>query len=109
MRRTAFLLATTAAVIAVPAQARDGQAYIGVEGGIVFEDQVEIEAEPFQGTPPLNQSIVNTGEGIDVDAVVGYDFGWFRLEAEAGFKNQDHDTFVMLSPNNTAGLKWHCG
>ena len=46
MRTTALLLAGTAAIIAAPAHARDGQAYIGLEGGIVLEDQVEIESEP---------------------------------------------------------------
>lgn len=104
MRVKMIALATVAAVIATPAAARDGQAYIGIEGGIVFEDQVEIEAEPFQGTPPLNQAFVNTGEGWEGDVILGYDFGAFRLEGELGYKNQDYDTFGVISPNNTLGL-----
>ena len=101
MNKTAVLLAGAASIIAVPAQARDGQWYGGINGGIVFEDQAQVEAEPFQGT--LNNALINTGTGWEVDAVIGYDFGRFRLEAEAGYKNQDHDTLIITGPN-TAGL-----
>lgn len=103
MNKISILLATSAAIIAFPAHARDGQPYIGIEGGIVFEDQIEIEAEPYQGTPPLNEALINTGEGWEAGAVLGYDFGMLRLEAEASYKNQDHDTFIVTSPNNTFG------
>lgn len=102
MRNAQILLAGAAAiVIAAPAHARDGQPYFGINGGVVFEDQVDIEAEPYQGT--LNEAKVNTGMGWEGDAVLGYDFGRFRLEAEAGYRNQDHDTLIVNGPN-TAGL-----
>ncbi|HSJ78679.1 MAG TPA: outer membrane beta-barrel protein, partial [Erythrobacter sp.] len=101
MKKTALLLAGAAAIVAVPAHARDGQPYIGINGGIVFEDQVEVEAEPFAGG--TNQALINTGTGWEGDVVIGYDFGRFRLEAEAGYKNQDHDTLFITGPN-TAGL-----
>ena len=103
MRHTALLLASASVLVASPAAADEGP-YIGFSGGVVFEDQLEVEPEPFEGTPPLNQSIANTGTGLDFDAVVGYDFGRFRLELEGGFKNQDHDTLVVTSSNNTLGV-----
>jgi len=103
MRKTRFLLAGAAAiVIAAPAQARDGSVYAGINGGIVFEDQVDVEAEPYEGS--LNEARINTGTGWEGDFVIGYDFGAFRLEAELGYKNQDHDTLLIDGPN-TAGLQ----
>lgn len=101
MKKTAIILAGAASISAIPAQARDGQMYFGINGGVVFEDQAKVENEPFRGS--LNQALINTGTGWEVDAVVGYDFGRFRLEVEAGYKNQDHDTLIIVGPN-TAGL-----
>jgi opacity protein-like surface antigen len=101
MRNTKLLLAGAAAIIAVPAQAREGQPYIGINGGIVFQDQVDVEAEPYSGS--RNEARINTGEGWEGDVVIGYDFGAFRLEAEGAYKNQDHDTLFIDGPN-TAGL-----
>ena len=101
MRNTKLLLAGAAAIIAVPAQAREGQPYIGINGGIVFQDQVDVEAQPYSGS--RNEARINTGEGWEGDVVIGYDFGAFRLEAEGAYKNQDHDTLFIDGPN-TAGL-----
>jgi OmpA-OmpF porin, OOP family len=96
MKKTAVLLMGAASIIAVPAQAREGRVYAGINGGIVFEDQAEVENEPFTGQPP---ALINTGTGWEVDAVIGYDFGRFRLELEGGYKNQDHDTLIITGPN----------
>ncbi|WP_296716304.1 OmpA family protein [Erythrobacter sp.] len=104
MKKTAFLLVSAAAIIAAPAQARDGQVYAGINGGIVFEDQADVESEPFRGTPPENEARINTGTGWEAGAVLGYDFGMFRLEGEGNFRNQDHDTLIITSSNNTSGL-----
>jgi outer membrane protein OmpA-like peptidoglycan-associated protein/opacity protein-like surface antigen len=101
MKNTALLLAGAAAIVAVPAHARDGQPYLGINGGIVFEDQVDVQADPAAGS--RNEARINTGTGWEGDVVIGYDFGAFRLEAEAGYKNQDHDTLFIDGPN-TAGL-----
>ena len=102
MKSTHLLLAGAAAIVmAAPAHARDGRAYVGINGGVIFEDQVDVEAEPYQGT--FNEARVNTGYGWEGDAVFGYDFGAFRLEAEGAYKKQDHDRLLVNGPN-TAGL-----
>ncbi len=102
MKSTHLLLAGAAAIlVAAPAQAREGQPYFGFNGGIIFADQVDIEAETYQ--EGLNEARVNTGYGWEGDLVFGYDFGAFRLEGELAYKKQDHDRLLVNSAN-TAGL-----
>ncbi|MFN9632544.1 MAG: flagellar motor protein MotB, partial [Erythrobacteraceae bacterium] len=95
MKKTAFLLASAAAVIAAPAQARDGQFYIGVDGGVTLEDQVDVDS---QTDPAQNLAFADTKMGLDADVVIGYDFGAFRLEAEGGYKNAGYDGLTVLRP-----------
>ncbi|MEE4200439.1 outer membrane protein, partial [Erythrobacter sp.] len=101
MTKYALLLAATTALVAVPAEARKGRFYAGVDGGVVLEDQVDIDRV---GPPAENGAFGDTDTGFDIDAVFGYDFGAFRLEAEAGYKQQGYDTLTIVSPNNGAGV-----
>jgi hypothetical protein len=73
-------MAGAAMCIAMPAQARNGQFYIGVNGGVSLEDQVDVDRADTD--PQVNAAFADTNSGIDADVVVGYDFGAFRLEAE---------------------------
>ena len=113
-----LLLASAAVAIATPAVARDGQPYVGLEGGVLFpqNENGNLKAtftqgaqSPAAGTPaaapgtgsvgtlPLALRTVPTiieqdpniryKTGYDIDAVGGYDFGFFRLEAELGYKS----------------------
>ena len=114
--RKYLLAAVAAAAITSPALARDGSAYIGVEGGILFPESQDGDFDatftqsaqsPAAGTPaPLpgtglvgalpaslavpaaisGSSRVKWKRGYDVDLIGGYDFGMFRLEAELGYK-----------------------
>lgn len=98
MKTTAILLAGAAMVVALPAHAREGQAYIGINGGVSFEDQVTVDVD----TPPLDDQLVNaafadTKMGLDTDVVVGYDFGAFRLEAEGGYKRNGYDGLTIVN------------
>src|SRR5688500_8174627 len=104
-----YLLTAVAAVaIAAPAQARDGQAYFGVEGGVlfapdhdadVFVDYTTIQAPlvPAIPTAPPGDALFDDGlglnykTGMDLDAILGYDFGMFRLEGEFGWKKAKLD------------------
>ena len=99
MKKTAILLAGAAAVIAVPAQAREGQVYVGVEGGFIFDDEIDIDLA--ETDPQTNAAFAETNTGIDADIVLGYDFGAFRLEAEGGYKNQGIDDVTLLNPTFT--------
>ncbi|CAA9512027.1 MAG: Outer membrane protein A precursor [uncultured Sphingomonas sp.] len=107
-----FLLTATAAMaVASPAAARDGQPYFGVEGGLLFpKDQdadidvdfttTQTPAAPVAPAGPGDTSFNNAigidyRRGVDLDAIVGYDFGAFRLEGEAGFKRARLDEFEI--------------
>jgi outer membrane protein OmpA-like peptidoglycan-associated protein len=83
-------------VIAVPAQARDGQAYIGINGGVSFDDQVDVDIDNGDDGPRTNAAFANTNLGIDGDVVIGYDFGPFRLEAEGGYKRAGYSSLTVL-------------
>ena len=91
-----YLLAAAAVtVLASPAYARDGQPYFGIEGGILFPkdqdadvtvDYTTTQTDPttptFSGTSSTtynNAFGLDYKKGLDVDAIVGYDFGIFRL------------------------------
>ena len=81
MRKLAIGLALASTALATPSMARDGQWYVGVDGGaMVVEDlKADIGAAPIEGS-------LDTDTGYDFGAVVGYDFGGFRLEAATSYR-----------------------
>ncbi len=89
MRKLAIVLAVASTALASPSMARDGQWYVGVDGGaMILEDMdLDIGAAPISGT-------ANTRTGYDFDGVVGHDFGGFRLEAEVGYREADLSGFA---------------
>lgn len=95
MKNSAFLLAGAAMIIAAPAYAREGQPYIGINGGVLLEDQVDVDLANTD--PQTNAAFADTNTGIDADIVVGYDFGAFRLEAEGGYKRASYDGLTVLN------------
>ena len=109
--RKLFFTAAAAVVIASPATARDGQPYVGIEGGILFPKNQDADidvnftttqtpAAPLAPAGPGN-TIFNNALGIDYkrgydfDAIAGYDFGLFRLEGELGYKKAKLDDFEI--------------
>ena len=114
--RNYLLAAAAIAAIATPAMARDGAAYVGLEGGILFPRHnnsnsivtgtttivntvaTDTSTNPATvTTTPVGTSTTTTTNfgsafdnrykrGLDIDALVGYDFGMFRLEGELGYK-----------------------
>lgn len=102
MKRTAILLAGTAALITAPANAREGQLYAGLEGGVSFEDQVDVDLADT--APQTNAAFADTEAGIDIDAVLGYDFGAFRLEGELGYKRNSYDSLTVVNPSIVPGV-----
>jgi outer membrane protein OmpA-like peptidoglycan-associated protein/opacity protein-like surface antigen len=98
MKKIAFFLASAAAVAAVPAQAREGQVYIGIDGGVSLEDQVTVNIDNNRADGLLdNAAFADTELGIDADVVIGYDFGAFRLEAEGGYKTAGYQSLTVVS------------
>jgi opacity protein-like surface antigen len=92
-----LLAAVAAAAIASPAAARDGQAYVGVEGGLVLANHEDFNYYlGFPAAPPsppggtvvaYDDNDVHFRPGVDLDVVAGYDFGMFRLEGELAWKS----------------------
>jgi len=94
MRR--YLLAAVAAVaFATPSVAKDNSGYAGLDVGVLFPRNQSVEGAIDFTTPPdgvvdfANDDIgrVRWKTGYDVDLRGGYDFGFFRLEAELGYKH----------------------
>ncbi|HXG82309.1 MAG TPA: outer membrane beta-barrel protein, partial [Sphingomicrobium sp.] len=107
-----YLLAAVAATaIAAPAQARDGQVYFGIEGGILFPKDQDADASvnfTTTQTVPTTPTVAGPADfddedafgidykkGLDLDAIIGYDFGMFRLEGELGWKRAKLNEFEV--------------
>jgi opacity protein-like surface antigen len=125
MRLTCLTFAAAAAVLASPAAARSGP-YVGVEGGILFpqDTRFQVNAVRVQTVPTgqglLGQTVTTTNNnfgsgfvsdykrGVDVDVLLGYDFGFFRLEGELGHKQSRIRNFTasntLLASINTAPI-----
>lgn len=98
MKNTAFLLTGAAMIVAAPAHAREGQVYVGVNGGISFDDQVTVFIDNARPDGLLdNAAFADTKTGVDADVVIGYDFGTFRLEAEGGYKRNGYDGLTVIN------------
>src|SRR5690349_20109011 len=86
MRKLALAVAVASSALASPALARDGAWYIeGGFGALMAEDY---DYDRVNGTDN-RAMIADADKGIDADLLFGYDFGMFRLEAEAGYKQFD--------------------
>jgi len=70
--------------------ARDDSWYIGVDAGVLL---VEDQNMTFSAVPAGGRAApsIDYHKGYDVDANIGYDFGGFRLEAEAAYKRAKID------------------
>ncbi|WP_420606224.1 OmpA family protein [Novosphingopyxis sp.] len=89
MRKLAIgvALATTALT---PAMARDGAWYAGVEGGAMLVEDTDYDVNG------INQDLtVDHDYGYNVDGIVGYDFGAFRIEAEVGYQSSEADEVIV--------------
>lgn len=95
MKKT-FLLAATAAMIAVPVQAKEKQFYAGFDAGVSVGSDATADVAVVD--PPVPGVAATTSTGFDFDAVAGYDFGAFRLEAEVSYKKNDYDTIEIRNP-----------
>ena len=95
--RKILLAAASAAALSTPAVARDGQPYVGIEGGALFAKDQNIDItldntdEGFSDGTYNNAIGVDYKTGLDLDLIAGYDFGMFRLEGELGWKRAGLD------------------
>jgi outer membrane protein OmpA-like peptidoglycan-associated protein/opacity protein-like surface antigen len=80
-------LATSA--LASPALARDDSWYIEADAGAMI-----VEDSSFDIGTTANAMTVDHQYGYDMGGIIGYDFGGFRLEAEASFREADPDNLT---------------
>jgi OmpA-OmpF porin, OOP family len=88
MRKLAIGLALASTALASPSMARDGQWYVGVDGGAMIAEDLNLNI----GAAPI-AATADTDTGYDFGGVVGYDFGGFRLESEVGYREADLTAF----------------
>ena len=96
--RKYLLLATATALVASPALAGAPGPYVGLEGGVTLPQSSDLDvvlnntsANPVTTTTYNNGYNVKYKTGWDVDAIAGYKFGLFRLEAEGGYQRANGD------------------
>ena len=100
MRKLAILAALAASALAAPAFATDHSAYVGLEGGALFPKDLIFDVGPSPLAPGGARTRVDGKTGYDIDAVLGYDFGMFRLEEEISYK-RDRVTEITTGPLRT--------
>ncbi len=109
MRKLAIGLALASTALATPAMARDGSWYVGVDGGAMLVEDLNLDiTRPVVGggaAPAAIEATANANTGYDFGGVVGYDFGGFRLESEISYRESDLDRFTSAAPAipSTAG------
>ena len=82
MKKILIAAALAAPLLATPALAKDGEVYIQLDGGLM-----KIRDVPSTWAGQTYDPMVTFKTGYDVDGVLGYDFGRFRLEAEVAYKH----------------------
>lgn len=91
MRKLALAAVLATSALATPALARDDSWYIGVDSGVTITEDQDITYTPGYGAAASQTTSADYHKGWDVDGVIGYDFGGFRLEAEAAYKRAKVD------------------
>lgn len=92
MRTLTIGLLAAAAVVAAPAVARDGAAYVGAEFGAMKANDTSIDVNGVEDAVVVDYDFkFPKRAGWDGSLFAGYDFGGFRLEAEASRKKARFD------------------
>ena len=94
LRKAALAATVAACALAVPAQARDGAGYVGLDAGIVIPQDTKIDV----GGANNNAIIVDNKKGWDVDVLAGYDWGLLRTELELGRKQWKANSLDVIAP-----------
>ena len=85
MRKLVVAAALLATAAATPAFAHDNSAYIGIDAGIVKPDNLKLRFVN-SAVSVDNGEILKHKVGYDLDGVIGWDLGMFRLEGELAYK-----------------------
>jgi opacity protein-like surface antigen len=99
--RKYLLAASAVAAFATPAYAAANGPYVGIEGGATFPNSTDLDVVVTNGTTTTtydNGFNAKYKTGYDVDAILGYKFGLFRLEGEAGYKRAKIKSLSVSTP-----------
>jgi opacity protein-like surface antigen len=96
MRKLVIGAALASTALASPALARDNQWYVELDGGAMIVEDLDFDI----GTAS-DEASADMDKGFDFGGIVGYDFGSFRLEAEASYRQADADSVSV----GTSGLQ----
>ena len=114
--RKHLLAAVSLAAITSPALAAADGPYIGVEGGATIPQSTDLDVilnntsvSPVVTTTYTDGYNVHYKTGWNVDAIAGYKFGLFRLEAEGGYqrapvKSVDVNSTLLTDVGTAAGV-----
>jgi opacity protein-like surface antigen len=102
MRKLVVAAALLSTVMATPAFAADGSAYVGIDAGTVKADRLKLRYTTSAQSVD-NGVVLRHKWGFDGDAVFGYDFGMFRIEGELGYKRSGLKN-AALAPAALAGI-----
>ena len=84
MRKLVIGMAMASTALTTPAMARDGQWYIQGDGGVMVVEDQSIDVNAAE-----DDAASDYDTGYDFGGLVGYDFGSFRVEAEASYRAAD--------------------
>ena len=99
--RKYLLAASAVAAFTAPAYAAANGPYVGIEGGATFPNSTDLDVVVNHGTTTTtydNGFKAKYKTGYDVDAILGYKFGLFRLEGEAGYKRAKVKSLGVSTP-----------
>ncbi|OYX08562.1 MAG: hypothetical protein B7Z08_08750, partial [Sphingomonadales bacterium 32-68-7] len=86
-------MAVAAAALSAPALARDGEAYLGADFGVVLNQDVDIAIRTVQSAVTADNDL-----GYELGAVLGYDWGMLRTEAEVSYRDADAESLSVVAP-----------
>ncbi len=93
MRKLAVAMALASTALASPALARDNSWYVGVGGGVMIVEDLDLDIGAADNAGSLDHR-----KGYDFEGTVGYDFGGFRAEVEVGYKEADIKSGRFTTP-----------
>ncbi|WP_157075140.1 outer membrane protein, partial [Erythrobacter sp. AP23] len=98
MRKITLGLALCSTALAAPAVAKDDSAYVEFGFGPMHLNDFDLtEVNPATG----DQVTLESDYGFDGTAILGYDYGAFRVELEASYRQADHES--LITPFGTFG------
>src|SRR5687768_16198881 len=94
MRKLVIGMALASTALATPVLAREDAWYVEADGGAMIVEDTKYDLRSSSTTLQLNNAMtVDHDYGFDFGGIVGYDFGAFRVEMEASYRQAGADEF----------------